>query len=103
MTIRPATICGYSPRMRLDLSVNILTNHAVNKGAITVFGGEQLRPNLHIQDMTHPEDRPRDDELRARLFRAEIDSYSIEKRYIRRDASLIWVSVTFGTLLWPGD
>ena len=51
MTIRPATICGYSPRMRLDLSVNILTNHAVNKGAITVFGGEQLRPNLHIQDM----------------------------------------------------
>jgi nucleoside-diphosphate-sugar epimerase len=51
VTIRPATICGYSPRMRLDLSVNILTNHAVNKGAITVFGGEQLRPNLHIQDM----------------------------------------------------
>ena len=51
VTIRPATICGYSPRMRLDLSVNILTNHAVNKGVITVFGGEQLRPNLHIQDM----------------------------------------------------
>ena len=51
VTIRPATICGYSPRMRLDLSVNILTNHAVNAGKITVFGGEQLRPNLHIQDM----------------------------------------------------
>jgi len=51
VTIRPATICGYSPRMRLDLTVNILTNHAVNAGRITVFGGEQLRPNLHIQDM----------------------------------------------------
>lgn len=50
--IRPATICGYSPRMRLDLTVNILTNHAINKGEITVFGGEQMRPNLHIQDMT---------------------------------------------------
>lgn len=49
--IRPATICGYSPRTRLDLSVNILTNHAVNKGVITVFGGAQMRPNLHIEDM----------------------------------------------------
>jgi nucleoside-diphosphate-sugar epimerase len=51
VTIRPATVCGYSPRTRLDLSVNILTNHAVNKGAITVFGGMQMRPNLHIEDM----------------------------------------------------
>ncbi|HVT52567.1 MAG TPA: SDR family oxidoreductase, partial [Dongiaceae bacterium] len=51
VTIRPATVCGYSPRMRLDLSVNILTNHAVNKGIITVFGGTQMRPNLHIEDM----------------------------------------------------
>ena len=50
-TIRPATVCGYSPRLRLDLTVNILTNHAINKGKITVFGGEQLRPNLHIEDM----------------------------------------------------
>ena len=47
---RPATVCGYGPRQRLDVSVNILTNHAVNKGKITVFGGEQLRPNLHIQE-----------------------------------------------------
>src|SRR5260221_5190810 len=51
VTIRPATVCGYSPRTRLDLSVNILTNLAVNKGQITVFGGEQMRPNLHINDM----------------------------------------------------
>ncbi len=51
VTIRPATVCGYSPRMRMDLSVNILTNHAVNAGKITVFGGAQKRPNLHIDDM----------------------------------------------------
>ena len=51
VTIRPATVCGYSPRTRLDLSVNILTNHAINNNKITVFGGAQLRPNLHIQDM----------------------------------------------------
>jgi nucleoside-diphosphate-sugar epimerase len=50
--IRPATVCGYSPRLRLDLTVNILTNHAVNRGEITVFGGEQKRPNIHIEDMT---------------------------------------------------
>jgi nucleoside-diphosphate-sugar epimerase len=50
--IRPATVCGYSPRMRLDLTVNILTNHAVNKGEITVFGGTQKRPNIHIEDIT---------------------------------------------------
>lgn len=47
---RPATVCGVSPRQRLDLSVNILTNHAVTNGVIKVFGGAQLRPNLHIED-----------------------------------------------------
>ena len=51
VTIRPATLCGYAPRQRLDLSVNILTSHAVNNGKITVFGGTQMRPNLHVQDM----------------------------------------------------
>jgi nucleoside-diphosphate-sugar epimerase len=51
VAIRPATICGFSPRQRLDLTVNILTNHAVNNGKITVFGGSQMRPNLHMQDM----------------------------------------------------
>ena len=52
VVIRPATVCGYSPRTRLDLSVNILTNHAVNKKKITVFGGPQKRPNIHIEDIT---------------------------------------------------
>jgi nucleoside-diphosphate-sugar epimerase len=51
VTIRPATLCGYAPRQRLDLSVNILANHAINAGKITVFGGSQKRPNLHVQDM----------------------------------------------------
>jgi nucleoside-diphosphate-sugar epimerase len=50
VVFRPATVCGYAPRQRFDLSVNILTNHAINNGKITVFGGEQLRPNLHILD-----------------------------------------------------
>jgi nucleoside-diphosphate-sugar epimerase len=52
VTIRPATVCGYAPRLRLDLTVNILTNLAINTGCITVFGGEQLRPNIHVEDMT---------------------------------------------------
>lgn len=50
VTFRPATVCGYAPRQRFDLSVNILTNHAVNANKITVFGGSQQRPNLHVQD-----------------------------------------------------
>ena len=49
--IRPATVCGYSPRQRLDVVVNILTNLAYHKKEISVFGGEQLRPNIHIFDM----------------------------------------------------
>ena len=49
--LRPATVCGWSPRQRFDLSVNILTNHAVNNGQIKVFGGTQYRPNIHIEDM----------------------------------------------------
>ena len=51
--LRPATVCGYSPRQRFDLVVNILTNLAFNKGSISVFGGEQLRPNIHINDMVN--------------------------------------------------
>jgi nucleoside-diphosphate-sugar epimerase len=51
VTLRPATVCGYSPRQRLDLVVNILTNLAYHNREITIFGGDQLRPNIHIQDM----------------------------------------------------
>jgi nucleoside-diphosphate-sugar epimerase len=63
--VRPATVCGYSPRMRLDVSVNLLTMQALTREHITVFGGQQTRPNIHIDDVTdlylfmlaHPEHR----------------------------------------------
>ena len=51
--IRPATVCGFSPRMRLDVSVNMLTYQALKNGKITVFGGNQTRPNIHIKDMAN--------------------------------------------------
>jgi nucleoside-diphosphate-sugar epimerase len=50
--VRPATVCGWSPRMRLDVSVNMLTMQALTKGVITVFGGDQTRPNIHMDDIT---------------------------------------------------
>ena len=50
--VRPATVCGYSPRMRLDVSVNMLTMQAIKSGKITVFGGDQTRPNIHMDDIT---------------------------------------------------
>ena len=49
--IRPATVCGYSPRMRLDVVVNMLTMQALSRGSVTVLGGEQTRPNIHIDDL----------------------------------------------------
>ena len=52
LILRPATVCGYSPRQRLDLVVNILTTQAINNKKITVFGGQQKRPNIHIEDIT---------------------------------------------------
>jgi nucleoside-diphosphate-sugar epimerase len=52
LILRPATVCGYSRRQRLDVIVNILTNHAFNNRRIRVFGGKQIRPNIHIEDMT---------------------------------------------------
>ena len=50
--VRPATVCGFSPRMRLDVSVNMLTMQALSASKITVFGGSQVRPNIHIDDVT---------------------------------------------------
>jgi nucleoside-diphosphate-sugar epimerase len=75
--VRPATVCGYSPRMRLDLSVNMLTMQALTKGRITVFGGDQTRPNIHLRDMIrvyeHFLARP---ELRG-VFNAGFENISI--------------------------
>ncbi|MGW2380930.1 NAD-dependent epimerase/dehydratase family protein [Streptomyces sp. NPDC001658] len=51
LALRPAALYGYAPRQRLDLTVNLLTNHAVNRGGVEVFGGEQLRPTLHVADL----------------------------------------------------
>lgn len=75
--IRPATVCGYSPRMRLDVSVNMLTMQALSHQKITVFGGKQVRPNIHIDDITdlyifmlnHPE--------HAGIFNAGFENISI--------------------------
>ena len=81
-TIRPSTVCGYSPRMRLDLTVNILTNHAVNNGKITVFGGSQKRPNIHIQDMTdlylHLLDQP-PSTIQRQIFNAGFQNYTVSE------------------------
>lgn len=80
VTIRPATLCGYAPRQRLDLSVNILTNHAVNNNKITVFGGAQKRPNLHIQDMVDLYklllEAP-DEKIAGQIFNAGVQNMSI--------------------------
>ena len=78
--IRPATVCGYSPRLRLDLTVNILTNHAVNKGKITVFGGAQKRPNIHIEDITDLYidlmERP-DAQIAGQTFNAGYENFTV--------------------------
>jgi nucleoside-diphosphate-sugar epimerase len=76
--IRPATVCGYSPRMRLDVSVNMLTMQALRNGRMTVFGGDQTRPNIHIHDMVnvyrHFLDRPN---LPAGCYNAGFENISI--------------------------
>ena len=80
LVLRPATVCGYSPRQRLDLTVNILTNHAVNKGKITVFGGVQKRPNIHIQDITSLYVKSLEYEakmINRKIFNAGYENYSV--------------------------
>ncbi|MFA5088743.1 MAG: SDR family oxidoreductase [Candidatus Omnitrophota bacterium] len=82
LILRPATVCGYSPRMRLDLTVNILTNHAVNKGVITVFGGGQKRPNIHIEDISdlyvHALKYPKE-KISGKIFNAGYENYSLDE------------------------
>jgi len=80
VVIRPATLCGYAPRQRLDLSVNILTNHAINAGKITVFGGSQKRPNLHVQDMCDVYKlllKVADEKIAGKIFNAGFQNLSI--------------------------
>jgi nucleoside-diphosphate-sugar epimerase len=94
VTIRPATLCGYAPRQRLDLSVNILTNHAINAGKITVFGGSQKRPNLHVQDMCDLYElllSMPDEKIAGQIFNAGFQNLSImeiaqiAKRVVREE------------------
>ena len=80
LTLRPATVCGYAPRLRLDLTVNILTNHAITNGRIRVFGGTQMRPNIHVDDMTDLYvqclDYP-DALIDGKVFNAGYDNYPV--------------------------
>jgi nucleoside-diphosphate-sugar epimerase len=82
VVVRPATICGYSPRLRLDLTVNILTNHAFSLGRITVFGGQQMRPNIHMQDIVdlyvklleYPAEM-----IAGKIFNAGFENYTVSE------------------------
>ena len=82
VTIRPATVCGYSRRQRLDVVVNILSNLAFHKRKITVFGGKQLRPNIHIADMVEAYvlllDAPKD-LIAGEIFNAGYENQSVEE------------------------
>jgi nucleoside-diphosphate-sugar epimerase len=82
LILRPATVCGYSPRLRLDLAVNILTNLAVNTGRITVFGGAQKRPNIHIEDVTDLYVRSLEwpaDRLDGQIFNAGYENHTVSQ------------------------
>ena len=78
--VRPATVCGYAPRLRLDLVVNILTMQALTKKEITVTGGPQLRPNINIKDMVDVYqlllEAPRGD-VHAEVFNAGSENFSV--------------------------
>jgi nucleoside-diphosphate-sugar epimerase len=97
LILRPATVCGYSPRLRLDLTVNILTNHAVNKGRITVFGGQQKRPNIHIEDVAqlyiNSLEWP-DEAVDGRIYNAGYENHQVMeiaqmvRRVVKRDVEI---------------
>ena len=96
--IRPATVCGYSPRQRLDVVVNILTNLAYHKREITVFGGEQLRPNIHIADMVESYVsvlRAPDHKVTGRIFNVGYENHSVRelaetvKTVVGKDVELV--------------
>lgn len=81
VTIRPATVCGYSRRQRLDVVVNILTNLAFNKREISIFGGKQLRPNIHIDDMVRSYIlmlEAKKDDISGEVYNVGYDNLSIE-------------------------
>jgi len=82
LVLRPSTVCGYSPRLRLDLTVNILTNHAVNNRKITVFGGLQMRPNIHIADMAQAYIKALewpDEAIDGKIFNVGFDNFTVSE------------------------
>ncbi len=82
LVLRPATVCGYSPRQRLDLIVNILTNHAVNRRKIIVNGGDQKRPNIHIEDVTDlylQSLEYADEQINGKVFNAGYDNFPVRE------------------------
>lgn len=82
VVVRPATVCGYSPRQRMDLTVNILTNHAFNTGTIKVFGGEQKRPNIHIKDIVNVYLLllgAADDKIAGKIFNAGYENHTVRQ------------------------
>ncbi len=82
LVLRPSTVCGYSPRLRLDLTVNILTNHAVNNRKITVFGGQQMRPNIHIEDMAYAYIKSLewpDEAIDGKIFNVGFDNFTVSE------------------------
>tara|TARA_Y100000310_G_scaffold161096_1_gene161028 strand:+ start:449 stop:1429 length:981 start_codon:yes stop_codon:yes gene_type:complete len=95
---RPATVCGYSPRQRLDLVVNILTNLAFHTRKIKIFGGSQLRPNIHIKDMAEAYLtllREKKEKVDKRIFNVGFENNTVEnlaktvKEVIGEDVQLI--------------
>jgi nucleoside-diphosphate-sugar epimerase len=98
VVIRPATVCGYSKRQRLDVIVNILTNLAYHKREITIFGGEQLRPNIHINDMIRAYElliESSGEKINGEIFNAGWENKSVKeialivKKIIGEDVRLI--------------
>ena len=97
-TIRPATVCGYSPRQRLDVVVNILTNLAYHKREISIFGGDQLRPNIHIKDMVEAYMvllRAPKEKIAGKIYNAGYENHSVRdiaetvKKVVGDDVKLI--------------
>ena len=80
--IRPATVCGYSPRQRLDVVVNIFTNFAFHNRKINIFGGDQLRPNINIKDMVrsyHLLIDAEKDQIKGQIFNAGDKNYKVSE------------------------
>jgi nucleoside-diphosphate-sugar epimerase len=92
--VRPATVCGPSPRMRLDLTVNLLTMQALTKGAMTVHGGSQIRPNIHIDDLVDVYLFAFDRRL-AGIFNAGFENLSVLE-IARRVAARVAAHITVG-------